>query len=227
MEVNKMNENKKLYLAGISLEKDLEFCEILKEIENTKGVYILSKPEECTVIEMKYKNAFSSEREPTGKEHIGYEYHYITFLYKGLVFSLNPSSYYPFTDENDPGRWNFVVYLLTTPTTKQQTTYSIAYENFKSIDNYINNKNFKVLKGTNNQYITLGVTSNTETQIKNIVNKKGGYREKEIYNNGCFFEKGETWNSEHKVINVLNVYPDADGYRGGFAVDIVTGDICG
>jgi hypothetical protein len=220
-------ENKKLYYAGIALQKDLEFCEILKEVENTKDVYILSKPEKHTVVEMEYIKGFSNKRKETGKTHTGYDYHYIIFLYKGLVFSVNPATYYPFTDENDPGQWNFVVYQLTTPATKQQATYSIKYENIKSIDNYISNNNFKVLKGTNKQYIHLGITSTTETIIKNIVNRVGGYREKEVYNNGCFFDKSETWNNDHKVINVLSVSPDADGYRAGFAVDIVTGDICG
>ena len=220
-------ENKKLYLAGISLAKDLEFCKILEEIENTKGVYILSKPEEHTVIEMKYINAFSNKREETGKTHIGYDYHYITFLYNGLVFSINPASYYPFTDENNPGQWNFVTYLLTTPGTKQQASYSIKYENIKSIDNYIKKASFKTLKGTNKQNINIHIHYGVEKQIKEIVNRCGGYREKEIYNNGCFFDKSETWNNEHKVINVLSILPDEDGYRAGFAVDLVTGDICG
>ena len=222
-----MNENKKLYLAGIALEKDLEFCEILKEIENTKGVYILSKPEEHNVIEMKYINGYSNDRKETGKTHIGYDYHYITFLYNGLVFSINPASYYPFTDSNDPGRWNFVTYLLTTPGTKQQASYSIKYENIKSIDNYIKKAPLKALKGTNKQNINIHIHYGVEKQIKEIVNRCGGYREKEIYNNGCFFDRAETWNNEHKVINVLNVLPGADGYRNGFAVDLVTNSICG
>ncbi len=219
-------ENKKLYLAGISLAKDLEFCKILKEVESTKGVYILSKPEEHTVIEMKYKNAFSNERETTGKTHIGYDYHYITFLYNGLVFSINAATYYPFTDANDPGQWNFVIYQLTTPGTKTQCTYSIKYEDFNSIKEFIKNHNFKPLRGCNKQNINIHIHYGVEKQIKEIVNRCGGYREKEIYKN-CFFDKTETWNNDHKVINVLNVLPDADGYRDGFAVDLVTGDICG
>ena len=38
-------KKEKLYLAGISLAKDLEFCKILKEVENTNVAYILSKPD--------------------------------------------------------------------------------------------------------------------------------------------------------------------------------------
>lgn len=218
---------KKLYYAGLALAKDLEFCKILKEVENTKGVFILSKPEEHEVIEMKYKNAYNAEREETGKTHIGFEYHYITFLYKGLIFSVNPASYYPFTDENNPGQWNFVGYQLTTPGTKQQASYSIKFESIKSIDDYICKHTFKALKGTNKQNIDIHIHYNIEQQIKNIVNRSGGNREKEIYNSGCFFHRTETWNNEHKVIDVLSVTPESDGYFSGFAVDIVTGNICG
>ena len=219
---------KKLYYAGLSLQKDLEFCEILKEVENTHGVYVLSKPEEHLIIEMKYVSVFSSERIETGKTHIGYDYHYITFLYKGLIFSINAASYYPFTDDNDPGKWNFVVYQLTTPATKTQATYNIKYEGFTSIEKFIDtHKTIKPVRGCNKQYIDIHVHYGIEKQIKEIVNRRGGYREKEIYNKGCFFDRSGTWNNEHKVINVLSITPETDGYYPGFAVDIVTGDICG
>lgn len=219
---------KKLYYAGIALQKDLEFCEILKEVENKKGVYILSTPEQHTVIEMEYINSFSRDRKETGKTHIGYDYHYITFLFNGLIFSINPAQYYPFTDSNDPGRWNFVVYQFITPGTKQQTTYSIKYDDFSSIEKFLStHKNIKPLRGTNPKNIDIYIHYGVERQIKEIVSRCGGYREKEIYNNGCFFDRGGTWNNEHKVINVLSICPDQDGYRSGFAVDLVTGDICG
>ena len=219
---------KKLYYAGLALEKDLEFCNILKEVENTRGVFILNKPEEHKVIEMEYINAFSSERKETGKTHIGYDYHYITFLYNGLVFSINAATYYPFTDVNDPGRWNFVVYQLVTPGTKQQATYSIKYDNFTSIKKFIDtHKTIKPIRGCNKQNIDIHIHYSIERQIKEIVNRRGGNREKEIYNNGCFFDRSGTWNNEHKVINVLSITPESDGYFPGFAVDIVTGDICG
>ncbi len=226
MEVLTM-EKKKLYLAGIALQKDFEFCEILKEVENTKGVYILNKPEEHTVIEMEYIKGFSNKRKETGKTHTGYDYHYITFLYNGLVFSINAATYYPFTDANDPGPWNFIVYQLTTPGTKTQCTYSIKYEGFNSIKEFIKTHTFKPLRGCNKQNINIHIHYGVEKQIKEIVNRCGGYREKEIYNSGCFFDRSETWNNEHKVINVLSILPDEDGYRAGFAVDLITSDICG
>ena len=63
--------------------------------------------------------------------------------------------------------------------------------------------------------------------IAAIVNKYGGYREKEILKNDHTIEKGDTWNNDHKVLNVLETVPGEDGYRYGFAVDLVTMSICG
>ena len=66
-----------------------------------------------------------------------------------------------------------------------------------------------------------------ENIVKIIVKKYGGYREKEIMNHSDTIERAGTWNAEHKVLNVLDAVPDADGYRPGFQVDIVTMSICG
>ena len=63
--------------------------------------------------------------------------------------------------------------------------------------------------------------------IKKIVKKQGGTRENDILDAPFILQSGETWNDEHKVINVLRIQPDADGYRAGFAVDLATGSICG
>lgn len=66
-----------------------------------------------------------------------------------------------------------------------------------------------------------------ESTIKAIVRKHGGFREKNILSNPHSIEKSETWNNEHKVLNVLETEPQTDGYRNGFAVDLVTMSICG
>ena len=66
-----------------------------------------------------------------------------------------------------------------------------------------------------------------ENIVKIIVKKYGCYREKEIMNHSHTIERTGTWNAEHKVLNVLDAVPDADGYRPGFQVDIVTMSICG
>lgn len=66
-----------------------------------------------------------------------------------------------------------------------------------------------------------------ESTVKAIVRKHGGFREKEILSNPHIIERDETWNDQHKVLNVLEAEPQTDGYRNGFAVDLVTMSICG
>lgn len=63
--------------------------------------------------------------------------------------------------------------------------------------------------------------------ISAIVRREGGYREREIWNKPYIMEQSETWNKAHKVVNVLAMEPDEDGYFPGFAVDLVTRSICG
>lgn len=66
-----------------------------------------------------------------------------------------------------------------------------------------------------------------ESIIKSIVSQKGGYREKDVMSKPHTYEQGGTWNDQRKVIDVLEVEEQADGYRNGFQVDIVTRSICG
>lgn len=63
--------------------------------------------------------------------------------------------------------------------------------------------------------------------VKKIVKKHGETRENDILNCEFMLKSTETWNDEHKVIDVLRIQPDDDGYRPGFSVDLVTGSICG
>lgn len=60
-----------------------------------------------------------------------------------------------------------------------------------------------------------------------VIARQAGHREKEILQNGVFVSKSETWNDEHKVVNILSLQADEDGHRDGFQVDIVTRRICG
>lgn len=66
-----------------------------------------------------------------------------------------------------------------------------------------------------------------ESTVKAIVRKHGGFREKNILSNPHLIKKSETWNNEHKVLNVLSNNPDIDGYKNGFQIDLVTKSICG
>lgn len=63
--------------------------------------------------------------------------------------------------------------------------------------------------------------------VNRIIRTQGGYREKDLLTIPHTYERAETWNAAHKVVNVLEVTPDADGYRAGCAVDIVTRAIVG
>lgn len=65
------------------------------------------------------------------------------------------------------------------------------------------------------------------SRIREIVRECGGYREKEIMTNSHEITRGETWNNEHKVIYITETAAQPDGYKNGFAVDIVTRSICG
>lgn len=62
--------------------------------------------------------------------------------------------------------------------------------------------------------------------IKNIVKKCGGYREKDIMKNLYIIIKTETWNNDHKVLNIIEKNSH-DNHKNGFSVDLVTMKICG
>lgn len=219
---------KKLYLAGIALEKDLEFCEILKDLENTNGVYITATPEPCEVVEMRYTNGYNNDREETGKTHIGYYYHYVNFIYRGYMFHINASSYYPFTDDNNPGMWNFMLFALTSPISSKQATYDFAYNGIKSIDELLNkHDNFRPLKDVYEKSHTWHVNRGTVDTVKNITTLKGGYRELAVFNKPHFIVETGTWNNDHKVVNIVALEPDEDGHRDSYSIDLITREICG
>lgn len=62
--------------------------------------------------------------------------------------------------------------------------------------------------------------------IRNIVKKNGGFREKDIMKNPYIIRKTETWNNDHKVINIIEK-KSRDNRNNGFSVDLVTMEICG
>lgn len=62
--------------------------------------------------------------------------------------------------------------------------------------------------------------------IKNIVKKSGGYREKDIMKNPYIIRKTETWNNDHKALNIIEKN-SCDDHKNGFSVDLVTMKICG
>lgn len=65
-----------------------------------------------------------------------------------------------------------------------------------------------------------------DNMVKNIVKNSGGFREKDIMKNPYIIKKTETWNNDHKVLNIIEKSTH-DNHNNGFSVDIVTMKICG
>lgn len=65
-----------------------------------------------------------------------------------------------------------------------------------------------------------------DNMIKNIVKNSGGFREKDIMKNPYIIKKTETWNNDHKVLNIIEK-STRDNHNNGFSVDIVAMKICG
>ena len=72
----------------------------------------------------------------------------------------------------------------------------------------------------NNEYQTY------DNIIKKIVKNSGGFREKDIMKRPYIIKKAETWNNEHKVLNIIEKN-SRDDHNNGFSVDLVTRKICG
>jgi hypothetical protein len=71
------------------------------------------------------------------------------------------------------------------------------------------------------------ITAAIMATVNRIISTQGGYREKHILTIPHEYQRGETWNEEHKVVYVLNKAREIDGYRPGCAVDIVIRAIVG
>lgn len=212
---------KQLFLGGIALEKDLEFVKIVKELEAAPDVFIITKAEQFEVVEM--TGGSWDTRKETGKKHIGYDLHYICFvLDNGNAFYVEPSSYYPFTDANNPGMFNFTPYRLPSAGHKQQMDYSHAYS-LQAVRNY--HMNAHPLRGVQVQDLWIPRLKNYE--VTHILQRKGGERERYYLKNPAFMVPAETWNNEHKVVYIFAAACENSGYRTCCQVDLVTGKIVG
>lgn len=143
---------------------------------------------------------------------------YISFVYQRHLWYLQAAEYYPFGDS----LWNYTVSAITGINEKAQLTYFEAWTGFENLK--INKPHNKPL--TTGQKIDV-LLSNEERVCKAVIAARGGEREKAIIRNGAFMAKGETWNAEHKVVNILSLEPEADGYWPGFQIDVATRSICG
>lgn len=171
------------------------------------------------------------ERVDTGKTHIGYDFHYVVFLYKGFIIHVNAGTHYPFTDENYPGAYNFTVYLRVGLTKEKQTTYAMAYKGLASIDEWIGRKGELVMRlaGLNAadvHTIEPRISDATVRLIQSAMKTDGAYRERSVFEDAPVITLTETWNREHQVVEVIGNTADESGHRDSFLFDCVTRKFC-
>lgn len=213
---------KEKFYVGIQLNKDLGMCEIFDELEKNDNVIILKHGRDTLVHEMKFINNHSNERQDTGKVHIGFDFHYIVFYYKGRIWCIEPSSHYPFTDENDPGLFNACPYkIIDDGWNYQQEGYNMEYKNINSL-----NQPFDELSIKDVVYPRDATLFASKEKYLQIYNKEKGPREEEIYNapHICYCIQK---NKEHHVIKCSKTKRDSDGIRRSFEIDLITEKITG
>lgn len=135
----------KRFYAGTALEKDLEMCKLYDELERDDRFEIVGSGRNVEVVEMRYKNNYNAEREETGKTHIGFNFYYINVKYKEFVLNIEPASYYPFTDENNPATINAVPFVIIGENKRIQSGYSFPA---RSVEEIIKNveRNYEAFK---------------------------------------------------------------------------------
>ena len=220
---------KERFYAGFTLQKDLELVEIIEELKGNPQVIILHEPEKFLVHEMRYVNNMNHDRVDTGITHIGYDYHYVVFLYRGNIVSVEASMYYPFTDVNHPGKFNFVIYKRVGLYERKQVSYVFAYTGLQSIDNWLSKRPTPYIHTrvkVHEQKLFYEITSNMQTALENAVKTKGAYRERSVFEDTPVIIPTETWNDEHKVVEVIAGTVDESGHRDSFLFDCMTGKFC-
>lgn len=135
----------KRYYAGSALAKDLEMCKLYDELERDNRFEIVGSGRNVDVVEMEYVNNYSTEKRETGKTHIGFNFYYINVKYKELVLNIEPASYYPFTDENNPATINAVPFVIIGENKRIQSGYSFPA---RSVEEIIKNveRNYEAFK---------------------------------------------------------------------------------
>lgn len=135
----------KRYYAGLALEKDFEMCKLYDELERDNRFEIIDSGRKVEVVEMRYKNNYDTEREATGKTHIGFDFYYINVKYKEFVLNIEPASNYPFTDKNDPARINAVPFVIIGENKRIQSGYRFPAMSANEIVEYVE-KNREFIK---------------------------------------------------------------------------------
>lgn len=224
------------YYSGLTLEKDRAFCAIVRELESDPRVFIIRTGGRVTVHVMTYnpppasQHSFFPGRSETGETYEGFDYHYVTFLFRDRVISLNASDYYPFDDDNHPGPFYFVVYRRINRVYCRQDTYPEAWKSLDALDDYIKIHVYPGLsagRSVPTKPIDWNVQTAEQGKVILALNRMGGVREWEVWKKNPLILPTETWNNGHRVVAVVAPEPDEDGRRDSFEVDTVTGLICG
>ncbi len=178
-----------------------EFNKAIVDIENTEGVVVLDKQVD--------------------------NYHFITFVHRGYIIYVQRND--AAIDENHPGRVMFMVNrILPDGCNKTQISFFEAYEGMKSINDFLDAAKFDCQSNIQPIHSRYGLMpSDASKLISKIVAKDGGAREKGVLDAPHFCVVSETWNKEHRVIDVLKTEQDFYGHHDGFQVDLVTESICG
>ena len=209
---------KERYYVGIRLKEDLGLCEIYDDLERNDDIIIIDSGRNVLVHEMKYVD-YNGNREDTGKTHIGFDFNYITFYYSGKIYTIEPSTYFPFTDENHPGQYNYVVYdIVDNGWTKKQGSYAEAYEGVEKLK-----KEYKKVRGEVPSHSIPFYVS--KSQFETILKKQGVFREKDIYSKPhiCYMVQEDR---DHKIVRCART-ERVDGVRYYFDIDVTEEKIVG
>lgn len=207
---------KNLYYAGRDLAKDLQMCEFYDALEANNDVIILHHGRNAWVHEMEYIHPqVNAERRDTGKTHLGFGFHFITFYYDGRVWNVEPSPHYPFTDENYPKPFCVCPFKLIDGWYERQEGYYMGYESLKDC----RYENISSLKETMpKRPIPYFIV---KEDYDKLLSELGGYREKAIYEapHICFSAERT---DEHHIVRCAKLDREPDGTRLYFDIDMKT-----
>ena len=218
---------KEQFYFGRELQKDLDFCQIMGELNEDPRVLFLSKPEVVLVRHMECDPRNSTLRFATDITHIGYDRHYATFLYGDQVFYVQASEYYPFTDVNHPGKFNFIAHNRIGMTKMKQCSYYEKYQSLESIQEWLEEGSARNIKGAAERRMDIRISECDAKRISGFTKLIGGFREQVVLESNPVFLDSGTWNDEHKVVRVISNKYDLYGYRSSFDFDLMTNRICG
>ena len=139
---------------------------------------------------------------------------YVTFLYHGLLYYVEACPYYPFTDENHPGLYNYIVYKVTGMNKKRQMTYYKPWNRIDALNE--SDESLHPIPATQNQYIDV-LCNNYMKTVSSVVSRYGTQKQIEslqraILTYTTFTKKGK----EYKCVIVRDPQDETT-----FFVDVV------